>query len=231
MANTSRSRCYFAEMIRQNLLPSYIIYLSGNQVYKLGQANHSYDHNHDFNWPEANFDPNSNLEVSLKNLNIKYSICHDDINSHSVAELISNSGLKTFVYSGFGGIIVKDLVLDLGVNLLHIHGGYLPDFKGSTTNYFSILSERTIGASAIFLTKDLDSGPLITKLKTSEPTHKVFLDHIYDSAVRARVLIAALKILKEKDFRVQSNDTVNEPSSNNYYYIIHPVLKHIAIMS
>ena len=96
---------------------------------------------------------------------------------------MSDSGIETFVYSGFGGIIVKEIILELGLNLLHIHGGYLPEFKGSTTNYFSILSEKSIGASAIFLSKDLDSGPMIARLKTPEPKHKIYLDHIYDSAV------------------------------------------------
>ena len=231
MANTSRSRCYLSEMIRQNLLPDYIIYLPGDKASKLGKADHSYNHNHDSDWPEADFDANIDLQDLLIKINIDHAICDEDINSESVAKLMSDSGIETFVYSGFGGIIVKEIILELGLNLLHIHGGYLPEFKGSTTNYFSILSEKSIGASAIFLSKDLDSGPMIARLKAPEPKHKIYLDHIYDSAVRARMLIKALNILKNNKFKNQPNNKNDQLLASHYYYIIHPVLKHISIMS
>ena len=50
---------------------------------------------------------------------------------------------------------VTDRLLDslnIEKKFLHVHGGYLPDYKGSTTNYYSLINENTIGASAIFLT-------------------------------------------------------------------------------
>ena len=51
------------------------------------------------------------------------------------------------------------------MKFLHIHGGYVPAFKGSTTNYYSLLAEGQLGASAIFLTEDLDSGPKLHRQK------------------------------------------------------------------
>ena len=143
--------------------------------------------------------------------------------------LMSDSGIK-LLYIQVSVELLSKKYPELGLNLLHIHGGYLPEFKGSTTNYFSILSEKVL-ASAIFLSKDLDSGPMIARLKAPEPKHKIYLDHIYDSAVRARMLIKALNILKNNKFKNQPNNKNDQLLASHYYYIIHPVLKHISIMS
>ena len=55
-------------------------------------------------------------------------------------------------------VLLKEKILDTGKKFLHIHGGYLPDYKGSTTNYYSLINENTIGASAIFLTLLMYNG-------------------------------------------------------------------------
>jgi len=234
MADTSRSRCYLMEMIRNQILPNQIIYLrSENNTKMLGQADHEHNHIVEKGWPEANFDPNENIESILKSYKLNYTVCSSNINTEEVARLMINSNLDLYVYSGYGGVIVKDIILNACKNILHVHGGLLPYYKGSTTNYFSILSESYIGATAIMLTKELDKGPIIASCKTSPPTNKVEMDHIYDSALRARVLVMALKKLKNLSINAKylRNTDENTTLSNNYYYIIHPVLKHIAILS
>ena len=111
---------------------------------------------------------------------------------------------------------------------LHVHGGYLPDYKGSTTNYYTLLAEKSVGASSIFLTLDIDSGPILNRCKFPVPPDALELDHIYDSAARAKVLIQTLKDYQAKgEFSYIKNDKTEKA---NLYYIIHPVLKHLAIM-
>ena len=57
---------------------------------------------------------------------------------------------EVIIYSGYGGGIIGKRLLGIDKKFLHVHGGYLPDYPGSTTNYFSILKEDKVGASAIF---------------------------------------------------------------------------------
>ena len=52
------------------------------------------------------------------------------------------------------------------------------------------------------------------------------LDHFYDSAIRSRVLVMTLKNLQNNI----KNDSEIDNSKGDTYYIIHPILKHIAIL-
>ena len=122
--------------------------------------------------------------------------------------------------------MLRKSLIDCGKKFLHVHGGYLPDFKGSTTNYYSLLVDRSVGASSIFLSADIDSGPILHRSKFSAPPSCMELDHIYDSAARAKVLVETLR-----DYQKNSKFCSLElDSEGKLYYIIHPVLKHIAIL-
>ena len=83
---------------------------------------------------------------------VKYGLASSsDINSEKVVSELAVRPEKVFIFSGYGGVLLKDNLLNIDKKFLHIHGGYLPDYKGSTTNYYSLINENTIGASAIFL--------------------------------------------------------------------------------
>ena len=57
---------------------------------------------------------------------------------------LKEAGPEIIIYSGYGGVILKEKVLSQGKKFLHVHGGFLPQYKGSTTNYYSILNEGYI---------------------------------------------------------------------------------------
>jgi len=123
--------------------------------------------------------------------------------------------------------LLRDSVLATGKRFLHVHGGYLPNYKGSTTNYFSLIEEGMIGASSIFLTKDIDCGPIILRKKFKPPRQRAYLDHVHDSEVRAKVLVETLQnYVVDGEFKFELESNVGGET----FYIIHPVLKHIAIM-
>jgi len=124
-------------------------------------------------------------------------------------------------------VILRDEILLTEKKFLHIHGGYLPNYKGSTTNYFSLINENILGASSIFLTKDIDCGPIILRKKFPPPLERDSIDHTYDSQVRAEVLIKTLKNYNscgKFQFELKTN------IGGETFYIIHPVLKHLAII-
>ena len=234
-ADTSRTRAYLTALERNKLLPSWILLLDDeSQKAKIGQA-----HGSSFKtkkiypdkdyWSESNFDPTMPLEPWLERLGLNYVKSNTrDIHSDEVIGLIKASKPHVLIYSGYGGVLLKKSVLDCGKKFLHVHGGFLPDYKGSTTNYYSLLAERSVGASAIFLTVDIDSGPILNRCKFPVPPDTLEIDHIYDSAARAKVLIQTLKEYQEKgEFSYLKEDKTGKA---NLYYIIHPVLKHLAIL-
>lgn len=233
-ANTSRTRAYLAALERHDLLPTWTLLLDDgspavmpgmtvSEVEKASSQDWSSPH-----WSEANFDPSAPLEPWLKRLGLDYAVSGSrDVNAAAVIDLVAQSAPTVLIYSGYGGALLGDKLLSTGKQFLHVHGGYLPDYRGSTTNYFSLLSERMLGASALLLTPEIDSGPVLHRRWFLPPTERTNIDHIYDSAARARVLVDTLCAYREQ--RKFYPEVLNLRDAKTYY-IIHPVLKHIAIM-
>jgi methionyl-tRNA formyltransferase len=213
-ADTTRTKYYLRELIRNNFFPTYVLLLLNSDA-KLLPGQDSGESERE-------------LVELLKNAGIEYEVSpNSDINSNEVLTLISNRLELVFIFSGFGGALLGDNVLSSGKKFLHIHGGYLPDYKGSTTNYYSLINENTIGASSLFLTKEIDCGPVLLRKKFSPPKNRTEIDHIYDSEARAKVLIETLEYYVESgsfNFELENNQ------GGETFYIIHPVLKHLSIL-
>ena len=213
-ADTTRTKYYLRELIRNKFFPTYVLLLLNyNEKLLPGQDSSESERE---------------LVELLKNAGIEYEISpNSDINSNEVLTIISNRVEPVFIFSGFGGVLLGDDILSIGKKFLHIHGGYLPDYKGSTTNYYSLINENTIGASSMFLTKEIDCGPVLLRKKFSPPENRTEIDHIYDSEARAKVLIETLEYYVESgsfNFELENN------KGGETFYIIHPVLKHLSIL-
>ena len=234
LADTSRSRAYLAALERHEILPSWVLLLDdGSIANKAGKADRGdffvlEESNLEDCWSENCFSPDRPLQPWLDELGLNYQISNSrDINSEKVIGLISQAAPSILIYSGYGGVLLHKSLLACGKKFLHVHGGYLPDFRGSTTNYFSLLKDKFIGASSIFLTDKIDCGPILKRRKFHPPPNCEQIDHIYDSAVRAFVLVETLKdFLKHGEWRYA--DTLNK--GGGVFYIIHPILKHLAIL-
>ncbi len=152
----------------------------------------------------------------------------ETVNSPEIIELIRAIHPDLVVYSGYGGQIVGNGLLSLKIPFLHGHGGYLPDFRGSTTQYYSIIQEKRCGVSVILLTDDIDRGPVVAKKMYPLPDACVDIDHRYDNALRADLLTEVLERLGA-GYRYTPEDQAGE--EGGMYYVIHPVLKHLAILA
>ena len=213
-ADTTRTKHYIDELIKSNLLPSYVLLLLNSDSELLpGQKEVKTE---------------NELITLLREEGIKYDIApNSNINSDEVIAAIANRSEEVFIFSGYGGVLLRDKILDIGRKFLHIHGGYLPDYKGSTANYYSLIDENTIGASAIFLTKEIDCGPILLRKKFAPPEDRTEIDHNSDSEARSKVLIECLQNY------INSGCWIYELENNHggeTFYIIHPVLKHLAIL-
>jgi methionyl-tRNA formyltransferase len=228
-ADTSRTRAYINALALADLVPEWVLVLGAPDGMP-GQCKQNVETSGvPERWPEAKFDSAAPLIPLLENIGWKFSRSSSpNINDPEVIGLLKKSPLELFVYSGYGGALLRKEVLAIEKKFLHIHGGFLPDFKGSTTNYYSLLKNGSIGASAILLNEEIDSGPIIKRFSTTEKFDRLQLDHVYDSALRARILVSVLNSWKVENKFLTSGFS-NE--GGRTYFIIHPLLKHIAILS
>ena len=235
-ADTSRSRVYIQSLVRNNLLPRFVLVLANKANTVLpGQINSSdFENNnqdveisHDY-WSEANNNLLEPIQVTMEASSIEFEqIETTNLHDSVVIKSINNRPESTFIYSGYGGVILRKELFLTGKKFLHVHGGYLPTYKGSTTNYYSLIVDNSIGASSIFLNEEIDSGPMLQRKNFPPPKDRTQIDHIYDSAARAKVLIETLRKYKNSG-RFQYKKDLKKGET---YYIIHPILKHIAILA
>ncbi|MEK9132850.1 MAG: formyltransferase family protein [Patescibacteria group bacterium] len=152
-----------------------------------------------------------------------------DVNADHVSDQIIKAQPKLIIYSGYGGQIVGKKILDTKIPVLHVHGGFLPYYKGSTTIYYSLLKDHECGASAILLSSRIDSGVIVKRKKYPAPKSGTDIDYVYDNEIRADLLVTVLEEWqKHGDF---SEKIKQDENGGTMYYVIHPVLKHLAILS
>ena len=149
-----------------------------------------------------------------------------DVNSSEVLEGIARFGADLVVFAGFGGQILSHSHFETSHNYLHMHPGDLPLERGSTTIYYSILNRRKCTVTAFFMSKEIDAGRNVFKQSYNLPLANANIDLYYDNIVRANCFQHALmSIHKMKPF------IPDQYLNNCEYYVIHPVLKHLALLS
>jgi methionyl-tRNA formyltransferase len=235
IADTTRTKAYIQALTDHDLLPNFILIMHDPGAGSLpGQRDKEHKLAKDLH-PDPggqfyfSFDESISLEESLNNKQIPFSyVDSTDINSETVIKAISERPEKVFIYSGFGGAILRHAVLNIGKKFLHIHGGYLPDYKGSTTNYYNMIDDNECGASSIFMEEEIDEGPILLRRKFPSPVDRSESDYTYESIIRATVLIETIQRYTQNrrwEFEMANN------AGGEIYFIIHPVLKHIAILA
>lgn len=222
-SNTSRTKAYIQEMTRQGIYPSIcIVYAEDIEALRKEDGNYAGTMEMgDF------FNRDIPLLTLIQYYSMEYIVVNDkDINSEEMVDCIKNLSQTYFIYSGYGGAILKPQMFQLGKQFLHIHAGILPEYRGSTTAYYSILKEGCLGATAILMNERIDEGQMVCQKKFSLPPNNVDIDYVYEPYIRAKVLLMALvDYMEHHEFHVVSQANENAET----YYIIHPVLKHLAI--
>ena len=227
-ARTARSQAYAQCMAAHGLDPDQVLIYGGN---KTGRPGQSVDVRCD-DVDQTVLVPDLSVSLEDSCLNRQWDttiLSCESVNSPGIVEKLSTIAPKLVVYSGYGGEIVSPALLDLNVPFLHIHGGWLPDYRGSTTIYYSILRERNCSASAILLSNEIDAGPVIARKSYPVPPAGVDVDYVFDSAIRADLLVKVLG-----DYRRQGGWgtlRTQQIEQGRDYYVIHPLLKHLAMLA
>jgi methionyl-tRNA formyltransferase len=228
-SDTSRSRAYLQILISKNIFPKVYVLIESNDPQLIGKPKHKSKTFHtplkyggDF-W---SFDPDESVITTLNKRKLDYvKLNVQNINDPKVIPFLKTLNIENLIYSGAGGIILKKELFDLSINFIHAHGGLLPNYQGSTCNFYSIIEENLVAASVIIMNEKIDDGPIIHKIELKPDFQKDKMDHYFDPLIRAIAIVKAFECnptLKETDKR--------KVVQNSMYFVIHPVLKHIAIL-
>jgi len=171
------------------------------------------------------------LVETVEQISDKFDIVENygGIKRSGIIEYLSTHRPKLVIYSGYGGELVPEEMLGLGIPFLHLHSGWLPEYRGSTTVYYSLLNDGNCGVTAILLKPEIDNGDIVARKRYPAPPSGVDIDHLYDNAIRADLLSEVLAgWMKNHEFE---GFVEQDESESQTYYVIHPVLKHLAILS
>jgi len=219
LLENERSKSYIQKIINNKIILNDIILLSDNKnskTYTSEQQTLSLEHG---------FKIDESVEKTLTNNNFNFKKFNFlEINHPELIRYLKNLDSIYLIFSGGG--ILKNEILNIGKKFLHLHPGITPYFRGSTCFYYSILKNNNCGVTAFIMDENLDTGNIVLQRTFSKPNHK-FIDEIYDAHIRSETLIDVLKnnLLDKENFQKQDN------SIGETYFIIHPVLKHIAILN
>lgn len=213
-----RSQAYIQKILKYDIPIDEIIFLNDNPL--------------DFNYKkeeiaiskEYGFDLSQSVHSSLVENKLDYTEFNFvDINNPKLVNFILKSDCDFFIFSGGG--ILRDEILNTTKKFVHFHPGIVPNYRGSTCFYYSIINENQCGVTAFFMDKHLDTGKIILQKTFDSPNHE-FVDNVYDPYIRSETLVEVLK----KNYLTSEKLKEQSPEGETYY-IIHPVLKHIAILS
>jgi len=172
-------------------------------------------------------DLSETLHATFNNNNWNYGEVNSiDVNSIEVIQAINTFTSDIVIFAGYGGQLLKELHFKSKKKYLHMHPGKLPIERGSTTLYYSILNERNLTVTAFFMTEKIDSGEIVMYQEYMKPQKNVDIDRWLDNVIRADCLRKSIS-------KISAKETFDEKytSPSEEFYIIHPVLKHIALLS
>ena len=215
---SARSKAYIQKILKNKFSLSEIIFLND------GKIEPDFEQEEIFESNRNGFDISESVLSTLEKNNLSFKeFDFIDINNQELVNFIAKSNSDFFIFSGGG--ILKDSILNTDKKFIHFHPGIVPQYRGSTCFYYSILKENNCGVTSFLMDKNLDTGDIIYQKKFKKPSHE-FIDDVYDAHIRSETMLDVLnkKLLNKKKFKKQSKE-------GNTYYIIHPILKHIAILS
>ena len=227
-ANTARSKAYAHALHLAGFKLDKILFLERKEKNRVKDNKHpdcplsKYEGVH---FPDLSL---SFLEMGEKISNRIDQISCDGVKDPRVEKYMKVNKSELVIYSGFGGELVPQSLLSAGMPFLHLHSGWLPDYRGSTTIYYSLLNEARCGVSAILLNEQIDEGSIVAQRHYPPPPSGVDIDYVYDNAIRADLLVRVLtEWSKERKFPTIETQPQDVGST---YFVIHPVLKHLTLI-
>jgi methionyl-tRNA formyltransferase len=217
-ADTPRARAYIDLLNTSKYLPSKVVLVEIPSVpYSLSK-----------NFTKL-FDSQTPLALALERLEIPYkSIKADNINDEIVVDAVSKLEQEIIIFAGPGGAIVRSSLFLTGKEFIHIHPGKLPEYRGSTPMYYSILKGHGLMATAILLSEDIDAGAVLAERSFDLPSDLESIDHAFDPWMRATLLVDVIDLYVKQ---TKLNIIHENKDEGTIWHVIHPVLKTLSILN
>lgn len=233
LINNNRSKAYLQNLIHNGFIPQKIIVLNDKNIDlpehtendKLISKNTNQKFIRELKDLNIKFDEKEHVLATIENNNIDYVIVDTlNVNSEQVVAEVKNLKTDYIVYSGPGGTILRKEILSQRKKFIHVHPGWLPNYRGSTTIYYSLLIDSEVGASVIIFEEGIDEGPVLYKKKYKIEEKGIDLDYVLDPLIRAKTLVS---FFKQEKLSVTKQE---EAEKTNTFYIVHPFIKHASII-
>ena len=221
-ADTARARAYLDLLVANGLSPSRAIVVELASASAAGAATQ----------PRSTplFDNTTPLVDALERAAIPTTrLVVDRFEDESVLRALERGGTDIVVVAGPPGVLLARPFFGVaGARYLHVHPGRLPAYRGSTQMYYELLAEGRLTATALFLDEGIDTGSIVATRGFERPADLTTIDHAFDPWMRAVVLRDVLRA------RAAGDVVVGRPQASDKgrtYFVIHPVLRHVALLS
>ncbi len=125
-------------------------------------------------------------------------------------EIVEETGSELVVLARYMQVLSDGLSRQLFGRIINIHHSFLPSFKGAKPYHQAHeRGVKLIGATAHYVTPDLDEGPIIEQ-ETERVTHAMTAEDFVAAGrdVEARVLARGVRLHLERRVTVNGNKTV-----------------------
>ena len=127
-----------------------------------------------------------------------------------IKEIIYNNEIELIVLARYMQVLSEEFTHEFEGKIINIHHSFLPSFKGAKPYHQAFdRGVKVIGATAHYVTKDLDEGPIIEQ-DTQEVDHEMMPNDLVlmGRDVEARVLFRALKAHSENRVFLNGKRTI-----------------------
>lgn len=145
------------------------------------------------------------------------------INDKKIQKYLFKDKLKIFIYSGYPGEIIKNNKLLKNKIIIHCHPGDIPQFKGSTTIFYSILLKGSVTYSVFRISNKLDDGDVYYSKKIKPKQN--FLFDLNKKDYRNRIMFIS-KVIKKKLIIRKKKKNKKKYSP---YYVAHPIIRSLSL--
>lgn len=223
LCNSARSKAYIQRLVSLGLLPERVIFL-GDETRGTKTASPG-------RW-EGLFLPDLGQAPTVTCTAAGIPVTHikaANVNDPAVRAALQDHKVRVVLYAGLGGQIVSADTLNSGAQFLHMHSGWLPEYRGSTTLYYALLNGDMPAVSALWLDPQIDTGPVLARRAYPRPAPGMEVDQLYDASIRADLMGQIVSNIAQHGTDGLASDPLE--GSECVYYVIHPVLKHVALLA
>ena len=133
-----------------------------------------------------------------------------DQQEQKIKKILYDNNIELIVLARYMQVLSESFANEFEGKIINIHHSFLPSFKGAKPYHQAFeRGVKVIGATAHYVTKELDEGPIIEQ-DTQEVDHEMMPDDLISIGrdIESRVLYRALKAHSEKRVFLNGKRTV-----------------------